>query len=592
MNTVLRRLLASLLLVLGGLALASPVRAADAVITYQLPSPDTSGITAQVAPGLAGCATGCGTLRLVPGAGVPARRQGMLSFGAPAGTTIVQAAIRLRYRTKHPAISAHLQSRIGGRWIDGQRLRSAGGTTATVAAGRGATAVAVTLTADSAVPARAVRSDAENLIAVSSVQLTVRDLTPPSVSWATGDPASGAWQRGTLCGSFSARDAGLGIDRVEYQIGGVQAVAEAGPGTRLQPRPLAFDGSVCVDTRQLGDGAYGTTLTGVDSLSTGNRSAAVPGLVRVDNTAPAVEYTAPADSESRLPTAQLTLSDAASGVDRVSVTIDGVPAVLTKVGGAMAVRPANPLNDGMHAMVWEVVDGAGNSTTGNASFGVADVTAPTIDDVAPLGPTSTAAPVVVRASDLGAGLATEGWRLAIDGLDVTGAADVSTPGAITYAPARPWAEGEHVVRATAVDRSGNRTVRSWSFSIPTLPQPAPAPTPLVAPDPVGAATPEPAPAATQDQPARIAKATLSLRPSSRRVRAGAQLQLRGLLSGRTATHLRIEARVGRTWRLVTRVEVNATGGFSTPVRLPAPGTYDVRARSGALASAPVRLTAR
>ncbi|MGI9186373.1 MAG: hypothetical protein ACR2J9_02450, partial [Gaiellales bacterium] len=110
MNISLRRLLTSLILILGALALVSPARAGDAVISYRLPSSDPAGITAQIAPGVAGCTNGCGTLKLAAGAAVPARRQGLLAFSAPPGTTIVNAAIRLRYRTKQPTVSAHLQS--------------------------------------------------------------------------------------------------------------------------------------------------------------------------------------------------------------------------------------------------------------------------------------------------------------------------------------------------------------------------------------------------------------------------------------------------------------------------------------------------
>ena len=590
MNTSPRCLLGSLLLILGGLALASPARAADAVIAYQLPSSDTTGMSAQAAPGVGGCLLACGGLRLAPGIAIPARRQGMLAFSAPAGTTIVNAAIRLRYRTKQPGVSAHLMSRIGGRWVDGPRLRSVGGTTATVAAGRGATAVAVTLTADGAVPARAIRGDGENALTVSSVQLTVRDLSAPSVSWTAGDPATGGWQRGTLCGGFAARDAGLGVDRVEYAIGGVQAVTPAGGGSRLQPRPLALDGSVCLDTQQVGDGTFGTALSAVDTGPDGNRSTVITGMVRIDNTPPVVQYTAPSDLEARLPEMQLTVADPASGLDRLTASIDGLPAVLGKSGGLVTVRPPAPLQDGLHRVAWEVTDVAGNMTTGSELIGIADVTPPSIDAVEPQGIASPTAGIAVRASDGGAGLPAEGWRLAVDGSDVTGAADLSSPGAITYLPPRPWTEGEHVVRATAVDRSGNRTVRSWIFAIPIASTPLPTPPPQI--ETVQAGSEPAAQPATEPPTMAAVRVALRLRAIAPRVRVGGQVRLRGRLIGTHSPRVRIEARVGRTWRVVIAVPVSPAGSFTTPVRLPARGTYDVRARVGSTVSAAVRLTAR
>ncbi|MGI9186539.1 MAG: hypothetical protein ACR2J9_03290, partial [Gaiellales bacterium] len=481
--------------------------------------------------------------------------------------------------------------RVGGRWLDGQRLRSAAGVTTTINTGRGSTAVAVTLTADGAVPARAVRTDTENQVAISSVDLTVRDITPPNVAWAASDPGTGSWQRGALCGAFTARDAGLGIDRVEFAVGGVQGSAAAGVGTRLQPRPLAFDGSVCVDSTLVGDGVFGTTLTAVDAGAAGNRSVPLSGVVRIDNTPPVVEYAAPTDPEARIPVATLAITDATSGVDHTTVTIDGQPALQTKLISGLQVRPSSALADGTHRLAWEISDVAGNTATGSELFGVADTTPPTIDTLEPQGIAAPTAAVLARASDTGAGLAVDGWRLAVDGIDVTGAADVGVAGAITYVPTRPWSEGEHSVRVTAGDRSGNRTVRAWTFAIPitVLPQPAP----IIAPAVEAVVTAaDSAPVPESVPPARATSATLALHSSARRVRVGAQVRLIGSASGVSGTRVRIEARVGRAWRLVAQVPISVKGTFATPVRLPAVGTYAVRARVGRLLSQTIELRAR
>ncbi len=596
MNTTLQRLCGSLLIIIGGLALVAPAHGADATISFQLPSGDTSGITAQTAPGVAGCISGCAWMRIPRGSAVSARRQAMIAFSAPAGTTIVNAAIRVRYRTRNAAVSAHTQSRIGGRWIDGRRLRSAGGSTTTVNAGRGATAVGITLTADGGVPARAVKSDAENAVSIESVQLTVRDLAPPGVWWTGSDPATDSWQRGTLCGSFEARDVGLGVDHVDYAVGAAVATVSAGAGTRLQPRPTSLGSGICIDSAQVGDGTFGTSLTAVDAGAAGNRSAAVTGLVRIDNTAPVVAYQAPTDPEARLPVAQLTVADSTSGVERIAATIDGLPAVVHTTNGVTTVAPIAPLLDGTHRIAWEAADLAGNVTAGAEIFGVADTTAPTIDEALPQGVSTAMAPVSAHAIDTGAGLSADGWRLAIDGIDVTGAAELSATGTITYLPSRPWSEGDHAVRVTAGDRSGNRTVRSWTFSLPiTPPPPAPPVVPVAPPAPAAdTVSPMDAPATTPDAApvTRPAAPSLTLRAAVVRLRAGGRLRLHGSLAALSARSVRIEARVGTTWRLVVRVPVAADGRYAISVRLPQSGGYDVRARVGRTISKPLHLTAR
>jgi hypothetical protein len=596
MTTRPARLLGSLLLVAGGLLTAAPARAADAQITYSAGSADTTGIVAHTPPGVAGCIRGCAWLRIPTGLAVPARRQGSLAFQAPEGTTIVSAAMRLRFRTRQPGIATVLQTRIGGRWIDGQRLRSPGGTTTTLSAGRGGTAVAVALRAEAAVGSRAIRNASENSVAVESVLLTVRDTAAPHVGWVGAEPATGDWQRGALCGAFAAHDRGLGVDRVEFAVGAAIGTSGAGPGTRLQPRPLALSGSVCVDSTSLADGTYGTSLTAVDAGPAGNRSEAQLGLARIDNTAPTVTFRPPADSEARLPALELQLGDAASGVDRVAASVDGLPAAVTVGPLGAIVTPPTPLQDGLHRVAWEVADGAGNVAESAATFGVADSTPPTIGEVQPLGITTPFAPLTVTAADAGAGLASDAWRLAVDGVDVTGAADVTLSGAITYLPPRAWGEGEHVARVTVLDRSGNRAVRTWTFSLPAVPPPATPPAPD--PTPVGViGTGESAPTAIEQTTAAVDRATTAaprvrLVTSSRRTRVGSRIRLSGALEHVTAARVRIEARVGDRWVLVIRTPVGQTGRFSTPVRLPQAGVYSVRARAGATVSRVLLLRAR
>ncbi len=496
-TTVARRLLCLPLVAISFGGLISQARGAEATITYPFPSIDSSGITASVAAGIAGCLVGCSTMQVTPRTALPARRQSVLQFAAPAGTTIQLATIRLRYRTKAAGVSARVRSRINGRWFDGQRLRSAAGVTSTISAGRGATAVGVALVADTAVSAKAVRSATENMVTIGSVALVVRDLLVPTVGWIGAQPEASGWQRGTVCATAGAQDVGLGIDHIEYAIGSVVTTETAPTGVRLQPRPLNFTDQLCVDTAQVGDGTYGTSLTAVDTSATGNRSSAVIGLISIDNTPPSVSFVSPPDTETRTPALVLNVEDRTSGVADVSLSVDGFPLSIKRVGSTVTATTVQPLSDGLHRVAWEVLDVAGNSTTGAETVAIADLTPPTVDQALPQGNATSLSPISARIVDTGAGVAADGVRLAVDGIDVTAMLEL-TAGIMHYQSLRPWTEGDHVVRMIATDKSGNRSVAEWAFNIPITPAPAPTPapvtaTPEAAPQPVASDTETPVP---------------------------------------------------------------------------------------------------
>ncbi len=490
-TTVARRLLCLPLVAVSFGGLISQARGAEATITYPFPSIDSSGITATVAAGIAGCLVGCSTMQVTPGTALPARRQSVLQFAAPAGTTIQLATIRLRYRTKAVGVSVRVRSRINGRWFDGQRLRSTVGTTSTISAGRGATAVGVALMADTAVSAKAVRSAIENMVTIGSVALVVRDLTVPTVGWIGAQPEAAGWQRGTVCATAGAQDVGLGIDHIAYSIGSVVTTSTAPTGVRLQPRPLNFTDQLCVDTAQVGDGTYGTSLTAVDTSATGNRSSAVTGLISIDNTPPSVGFVPPPDTETRTPALVLNVEDRTSGVADVSLSLNGFPLSTKRVGSTVTATTVQPLSDGLHRVAWEVLDVAGNSTTGAETVAIADLTPPSIDQALPQGNATSMSAISARIVDTGAGVAADGVRLAVDGIDVTAMLEL-TAGIMHYQSLRPWTEGDHAVRVIATDRSGNRSVAEWVFNIPVAPASTPAPP--------GDSTAPPAPNGDQNLP--------------------------------------------------------------------------------------------
>lgn len=478
MTTVLRiaRRLPLLLVPLIVFVVGGEARAGEYLLAYERESADPLGLSAQIAPGLSGCAAGCATLRIPARVAVAARRQAVLQFAAPAGTTIVDGQVRLRVRTRQPGVTAKVQARFGSRWIDQARVRSPHIATRTTSVGGGGTAVAVALVAESAIPRGAVRAEGDNLVQVESVVLRVRDASPPALRW-EDDPAGGSWLRGALCAALAGEDVGLGIDRLEYAVGPLSAVAQAPVGSRLQPRPAAFAARPCVDTSRLPDGTYGTVAAAVDGTGDGNRSTLTGGLVRVDNTPPEAVFVGPADPEARLPELRLVLHDAASGVDSTRVAVDGLPVVATLLRGELRFTPPQPLIDGLHLVTWQVEDAAGNRTDGREVVAVRDQTAPAIDDVAPNGASGADAEIRARVVDAGAGVAPDGVRIAVDGLDMTAAASYAE-GYLRLRHPLGWAPGDHAVQVVAHDRSGNRALATWAFSVPPPPaDPAPAPVP-------------------------------------------------------------------------------------------------------------------
>jgi len=674
MNTTpLRRLSTSILFVIPvAIALACFVdvaKAADSTVVYAYPTGDTSGMSALLAPGIGGCTLGCASVYAAAKTPLPARRQGLVAFAAPAGTTIVSAAISLRYRTLNDGLSVHLQTRIAGRWFDSRRLHSATINSGTYRVGGGGTAVAVTLTSDQAVTAKVVKKSTDNSVTITGVSLVVRDSIAPTVAWSGGDPSTGLWQHGSLCGSFAAQDVGLGVDHVDYVVGGVVASSVAPSGPRLQPRPLWYAGVICLDSSSLEDGVYGSALGAIDTSSEGNHSRLVGGVVKVDNTAPVAVFVPPTDSEARLPSLVLQVEDRASGVATSALSLDGVPLVAKVTGGTIVATPNQSLTDGLHRVAWTVIDHAGNITSDGATIGVADVTPPLIDLIAPIGIATMLATVSARVTDSGSGVAVDAIRLAVDGAEVSALCDI-VDGHVRYEPSRPWTEGEHAVRLTASDRSGNRSVRTWTFQLPITPPAVVPPTPptdvaaspltadtqgsfvggndaavqlhmptrlithgrattltiiatrgaspvegqrvrlrwgsgVVLPDVVtdGAGTAVVVLTAKSHGTLRVTMgiasrsvrvdvgSALTLTATRRTVRSGGQVQLEGGISGSTVVRVRIEARVGRVWQLVTSVTCQGAR-FATPVRLPSNGRYLVRARAGRLVSQPLRLTAR
>lgn len=534
-------------------------RAGEATLHYGFPHPDQTGVAGSLAPGVVGCGGGIGgacvapgaaVLRIAPSGQVPRGRQGMLAFAAPAGTIVVGGQVRLRLRTKTGGVNVRILQHAGSRWIETRRVRSQAAAARMVPLGSGGTGVAVALTAEAAIPARPARAAGDNQVVVDAVELRVRDVHPPTAGWSDAGGFGGwSWRTGTVCGRLSGSDVGLGVDRLVLRVGDATTEAVAPEGSRLQPRPTHFTADLCVDTRSLDDGVYGTTAYAVDAGDGGSPSARLHGTLRIDNTAPQVDVRLPDDPEERRPTVRLRAYDRASGLADVKVLLDGVPLAVETDGPDLRARPLRDLVDGVYRLQWVARDHAGNVAEGWDTLEVADRTGPVVERLGPFGIAQGLEPVHFRVVDAGSGLVPDGVRIAVDGVDMTALLDVDGPDH-RLRPVRPWDSGVHEVRVVAVDRSGNRTVATWTFDGPLPPPPAPE-APVVPADP-----PEPgaAPDAGADDGSIGAGARTGVRLS---------VPSRVVLPGGRG-NIRIEARRGGRPAVGLRLRVRWQGGATLP----------------------------
>lgn len=70
--------------------------------------------------------------------------------------------------------------------------------------------------------------------------------------------------------------------------------------------------------------------------------------------------------------------------------------------------------------------------------------------------------------DDGIGVNPSESKLFVDGQDVTSSSQPG-PNRITYTPSSPLSDGTHTIKLTVVDKAGNTSSASWSFTIDTLP---------------------------------------------------------------------------------------------------------------------------
>jgi hypothetical protein len=650
----MRRTLLAVLVLL--VVLPAGARAATYSAVSTFPTADQDGLSAAVGAGFAVCGAGqagagCRTpgalsAGSVRGVAMPAFAAGEVIFTAPAGTTIAGGEAVVRYRTATAGIHARLLYRRTGAWIVSVLPDAPTATrTATVPFPAGVAQVALSLYARTAVAATAVASAGADSLVVASLTVALNDDVAPTAAVTGGMLDDAQWHRGPACVDASATDVGLGVHDLRLAVDGSSASLAGAVGTRLAPRPAHLAGTICLDTTTVHDGYLTAAVSAGDGVDdAGNRSSAVLGSLRVDNTAPAVTPLTPAETEDRNPTLAIRAVDGTSGIAVAAATLDDAPLALTPAGETLAATPSTPLAFGRHLLVWRVVDAAGNVASGSTAVAVVDRTAPVIAEPSPAdGATaSVGEPISFTVRDDGSGLADGGLAVSLDGRDVDASGEL-VAGVFTYRVGT-LAAGVHRVTVRVVDRAGNVANSAWSFRIdapvaqqPTLALDGPAavvlpagrrsvivvhahrgPTPAAG-VPVVARWGDGGEAATAVSDASgnaglvldgrrggvlrvvAADATLTVRVD---LRAGVSLvAARGavcsgcsvLLHGRVLPArgpVRIEAYHGGVWHLVRVVPTTASGTFATRLAIRTRGLYVFRATVGGVRSRSVQVWGR
>jgi parallel beta-helix repeat protein len=162
-----------------------------------------------------------------------------------------------------------------------------------------------------------------------------------------------------------------------------------------------------------------------------------------------------------------------SGIDVSSVMlkVDGVDVTLsaTVMASGVSYIPGVPISDGIHTVILEVKDNAGNLATIAWSFTV-DATPPIITNLQPPDTSTTnySTPIIgVDYSDL-SGINASSVVLEVDSIDVTSFSTV-TAGGVIYIPGVALSEGLHSVYLEVRDNVDNLATATWSFSVDSNP---------------------------------------------------------------------------------------------------------------------------
>ncbi|WP_244224536.1 adventurous gliding motility protein AgmC [Corallococcus sicarius] len=272
---------------------------------------------------------------------------------------------------------------------------------------------------------------------------TVTAGTTPTVAIST--PATGSTTTNpnvTVTGtSTNATSVTVTFQGINY---GSIAVDASGNWSQALPGPLA-------------DGTY--TVTAVSTNGAGTNSTTATSTFTVDQTAPTVAITTPANG-STINTPTVTATGTSTGATSVTLTFDGAShgPVAVDAAGNWSYPLPGPLAEGSYTLTAVATDGAGNTSTPATSTFTVDLTVPTVAISTPAnGSTIGTNAVTVVGTSTGATSVT----LTFQGTDY-GPIAVDASGNWSYPLPVSLGEGTYTVTAVSTDAAGNTSTQAAS----------------------------------------------------------------------------------------------------------------------------------
>lgn len=252
-------------------------------------------------------------------------------------------------------------------------------------------------------------------------------------------------------------------------------------------------------------GDYEATVTVADSLGNPSTRQLIITVLAPDTTPPQVAVTVQTPAPILVGQAvslQVNASDD-RGVVQTTLTVNGASVPVASNGSATFV----PTVSGLHSVVAQASDAAGNSGQDTTAFTVdADTTPPTVTVNATPNPVNLTEPVSITVTTTDdVAVLTRTLRVSgpviPDGIDLT----LDAAGQATFTPFQP---GTYTLEASATDPSGNTGMATASFDTSGTPDTTPPTVQVqVTPNPVGVGTPVTATVTVTDDSA-IASTTL------------------------------------------------------------------------------------
>jgi hypothetical protein len=300
---------------------------------------------------------------------------------------------------------------------------------------------ATTTAADGAHTLSARARDGVGNTTTSSVTSITIDNAAPTVT--TTAPGNGTTVNGTITVSADAAD-GLGVVGVQFLLDGAPLGAE----DTTAPYSASWA------TASATNGAH--TLSARARDAAGNTTTSLEVAVTVDNAAPTVSISAPANGATVNGTTTVSADAAdAVGVAGVQFLLDGAPlgAEDTTAPYSVSWTTTSAIN-GAHSLSARARDAAGNAATSNAVAVTVDNAAPSVTVTAPANGATIRGAVTVSA-DAADAVGVVGVQFLLDGAPL-GAEDTTAPYSISWATTSA-SNGAHTLTARARDAVGNTT---------------------------------------------------------------------------------------------------------------------------------------